>query len=51
MYLNKPRFTEVKRKQLFKILNGYDNIYIRIRGDELTLVKNQCILDRKHKFS
>ena len=47
---------------MFKILNGYENIYINIlfslkkdngtRGHEVTLVKDQCKLDiKKYSFS
>ena len=48
--------------EVFKILNGYENIDrnmffslkmdSRTRGNEVTLVKDQCRLDiRKHSFS
>ena len=49
--------------KFFKILNGYENIYItmffslkkdsRTRGHEVKLVKDQCRLDwiRKYSFS
>ena len=48
--------------EVFKILNGYENIYRNIffslkkdngnRGHEVTLVKDQCRLDiRKYSFS
>ena len=48
--------------EVFKILNGYENIYrnmffslkkdSRTRGHEVKLVKDQCRLDvRKHSFS
>ena len=44
--------------EVFKILNGYENIFFslkkdnRTRGHEVTLVKDQCRLDiRKYSFS
>ena len=63
MWFNNSRDKEVKRRsEVFKILNGYENIDrnmffslkkdSRTRGHEVKLVKDQCRFDiRKHSFS